>query len=413
MASFQYKAVTSTGQIVTNVLDAASEQAAIRELTQKGFRPIMVKPVGGKSIPRVGASSAQAKTQGISFFQKKVKPDELIMFTRQIMTLLRAGVPMLTALEALREQSTKTFGEVINKIYVDVMAGKSFSQALDQHPHVFSKLYVNSVKAGEMSGSLDVVLERLVALIKHDQETKKRVKSALQYPIFVVCAMIVAFIVVMTKVVPNFAKLFEGLHVALPLPTRMLLGLSKFMQAYILYILGAIGVGLVIFRWYIGTPSGRFWWDRLKLKIPLIGDVILKSSMARFTHMFETLNRSGLPILQTLTTVAGAVGNVVIEKQIHQVALGVEKGEGISGSMRKSELFPAMVNRMIAIGEQSGSLDNMLNSIATHYDTEVEYAIKNLTGMIEPILTVVMGGAVVILALGIFLPMWNLVGAVK
>jgi len=348
---------------VSNVVDATSEQAAIRELIEKGFRPIAVKPVGGKSSARVATTgTGQAKT-GISLFQKKVKADELIMFTRQIMTLLRAGVPMLTALEALREQSTKTFGDVINKIYVDVMAGKSFSQALDQHPHVFSKLYVNSVKAGEMSGSLDVVLERLVALIKHDQETKKRVKSALQYPIFVVCAMIVAFIVVMTKVVPNFAKLFEGLHVALPLPTRILLGASKFMQNYILYILGVMGVGLVAFRWYIGTPSGRFWWDGLK--------------------------------------------------QIHQVALGVEKGEGISGSMKKSELFPPMVNRMIAIGEQSGSLDNMLNSIATHYDTEVEYAIKNLTGMIEPILTIVIGAAVVVLALGIFLPMWGLIGAVK
>jgi type II secretory pathway component PulF len=224
---------------------------------------------------------------------------------------------------------------------------------------------------------------------------------------------VVACVVVMTKVVPNFAKLFEGLKMTLPLPTKILLGLSTFMQANILYILITTTGLFVAFRMYIQKQKGRFWWDGIKMKIPLIGNLVIKSSMARFTRMFETLNRSGLPILQTLTTVAGAVGNVVIERQVQQVALGVEKGEGISGSMKKSNLFPPMVNRMIAIGEQSGSLDNMLESIANHYDMEVEYAIKNLTAMIEPILTVVMGGAVVVLALGIFLPMWNMIGAVR
>jgi type II secretory pathway component PulF len=174
-----------------------------------------------------------------------------------------------------------------------------------------------------------------------------------------------------------------------------------------------MGAGFAAFKYYVKTTVGRFWFDGLKLKMPLIGNLLLKSALARFTKMFETLNRSGLPILQTLTTVGGAVGNVLIEKIIQQVALGVEKGEGIAGSMKKYNLFPSMVIRMIKIGEQSGSLDNMLSSIANHYDVEVEYAIKSLTSMIEPILTVVIGGAVIVLALGIFLPMWNMVGAVK
>jgi len=407
MPSFQYKAVTSTGQVVSSTLEAPNEAAASKELYQKGYRPISLKAA------RRGAKAAEGTAGGSAKSAGKVKPDEIIQFTRQLVTLLRAGVPMLTALEALRDQATKGFGVVINRIYVDVMSGKSFSQALDQHPKVFSKLYVNSVKAGEMSGSLDTVLERMSQLIKHDEETRKKVKSAMQYPTFVLCAMVGAFVIIMVKVVPNFANLFAGLGMDLPLPTKILMGISKFMQANILYIGSVLIAAVFGFRSYIATSKGRFWWDGMKMKIPLIGNLIIKSSMARFTRMFETLNRSGLPILQTLTTVSGAVGNVVIEKQIQQVALGVEKGEGISGSMKKSSLFPPMVNRMISIGEQSGSLDTMLENISDHYDLEVEYAIKGLTSMIEPILTVVMGGAVVVMALGIFLPMWNMIGAIK
>lgn len=261
MASFQYKAVTTTGQIVTSVLDAPSQAAASKELYQKGYRPISLKAVSGKEAKTAAGASSEGQMQ---LFAKKVKADEIIMFTRQLVTLLRAGVPMLTALEALRDQSGKTFADVINKIYVDVMSGKSFSQALDQHPKVFSKLYVNSVKAGEMSGSLDIVLDRMGQLIKHDTETKKKVKSAMQYPMFVSVAMILAFVVIMTKVVPNFAKLFEGLHIALPLPTRIMMGVSKFMQNNVLYIFVFLVAGGLAFKGYVSKPAGRFWWTDSK-----------------------------------------------------------------------------------------------------------------------------------------------------
>jgi type II secretory pathway component PulF len=407
MPSFQYRAVTSTGQVINDVLDAPNAQGATSELYKKGYRPISVKAAKSAS------AAQQGKGGGSSLFASKIKIEEIILFTRQIVTLLRAGVPMLTALEALGDQSSKGFGEVVKKIYVDVSTGKSFSQALDQHPKVFSKLFVNSVKAGEMSGSLDEVLERMAALIKHDEETRKKVKSAMQYPIFVIVAMILAFVLLMIKVVPNFAEMFNGMGMELPLPTKILMWLSTFLKTYILYIAVATAAAGGAFTFYIKTAAGRFWFDGFLMKIPLIGNLVLKSALARFTKMFETLNRSGLPILQTLATVGGAVGNVVIEKTVQQVALGVEKGEGIAGSMKKYNLFPPMVVRMISIGEQSGSLDNMLSSISNHYDVEVEYAIKGLTSMIEPILTVVIGGAVVVLALGIFLPMWNMVGAIQ
>ncbi len=403
MPSFEYKAVSPTGQIVNEVLEAVTEQVVSKEIIRKGYRPISIKK----------RKESKGGGGNISLFKPKVKTDELVLFTKEMVTLLRAGVPMLTSLEALSSQSTKTLGEILNKIYVDVMSGKSLSQALDQHPKVFSKLYVNSVHAGEMSGALDEVLERMAEVLHHDEDTKKKVKTAMRYPILVICAMVIAFIVVMTMVIPKFALIFNGLNVELPIFTRILLGLSTFFKQYILVILGVLAVIFIGFRVYIKNPNGRLVWDNFKMKIPLIGNLITKSAMARFAKMFETLNRSGLPIIQTLNTVAGAVGNTSIEKTVKQVAVGVEGGQGIAGSMKKYALFPQMVVRMISIGEQSGSLDDMLGSISNHFDMEVEYAIKGLTTMIEPMLTVVLGGGVTVMALGIFLPMWSLAGSIK
>jgi MSHA biogenesis protein MshG len=284
---------------------------------------------------------------------------------------------------------------------------------LDSHPKIFSKLYVNSVRAGEISGSLDEVLVRMASVMQHDEETKKKIKSAMKYPIFVVCAMIGAFIVIMTMVIPKFALIFNGLNVELPLPTKILLSISEFMQQYVLFILGFAAAVIITFKVALKNPKGRLWWDGVKMKIPLIGPIEVKGAMARFTKMFETLNRSGLPILQTLNTVSTSVGNTVIEDTIRQVATGVEGGQGIAGTMKKFVVFPPMVIQMISIGEQSGSLDDMLGSVANHYDVELEHAIKGLTSMIEPILTMALGGAVAVMAFGIFLPMWGLVGAVQ
>ncbi len=401
MPSYEYKAVTPTGEIVNEVLEAANEQTVSKEIYHKGYRPVSIK------------MRKEGKSESSGLFTKKIKADEIILFTRELVTLLRAGVPMLTALEALSSQSSKMMGDVLNQVYVDVMSGKSFSQALDKHPKVFSKLYVNSVYAGEMSGALDEVLERMASVLKHDEETSKKVKSAMKYPIFVLSAMVVAFIVIMAVVVPKFTTIFDSMNMELPLPTKMLLGTSNFIKSNVIAIFVVVVGGVIGMTTFVKTKKGRFWWDGFIMKIPLIGPLASKSSMARFTKMFETLNRSGLPILQTLTTVSTAVGNTVIEKSIRNVAVGVEKGGGIAGSMKKFDLFPPMVIRMISIGEQSGSLDDMLKSIANHYDMEVEYAIKGLTTMIEPLLTIVMAAAVTVLALGIFLPMWGMVGVLK
>ncbi len=402
MPSFDFKAVSPTGQIVNEILEAANEQVVSKEILRKGLRPISIK------------KRKEAKGGGeLSLFKPKIKTEEIVLFTKEMVTLLRAGVPMLTSLEALSSQSTKVFGEILNKIYIDVMSGKSLSQALDQHPKVFSKLYVNSIHAGEMSGALDEVLERMAGVLQHDEETRKKVKSAMRYPILVVLAMVAAFIVIMTMVVPKFALIFEGLNVDLPIFTRILLGLSDAMKQYVFFIVGFFAVVIIGFQVFVKNSKGRVVWDGFKMKIPLVGNLVVKSALARFTKMFETLNRSGLPIIQTLNTVASAVGNLAIEKTIRQVAVGVEGGQGIAGTMKKYTIFPTMVVRMISIGEQSGSLDDMLGSISNHFDMEVEYAIKGLTSMIEPIITVALGGAVAVMALGIFLPMWNLASAIQ
>jgi len=402
MPTFEFKAITPTGQIVTDVIDSPSEKNVTQDLLKKGYRPVSIKK---KKAAKEGGGS--------TLFAKKIKTEQKVLFIRQLVTLLRAGVPMLTALEALNNQTSKEMSEVLNKIYVDVMSGKSFSQALDQHPKVFSKLFVNSVRAGEMSGSLDDVLERMARVLNHDEETTKKVKSAMKYPAFVMSAMFVAMIILMTQVVPKFVDMLSGMGQELPLMTKILVAISNFMQTYVLHIIVFIGVSVVAFKFILKTEKGRYWWDGVQMKIPLIGPIIVKSSMARFTTMFETLNRSGLPILQTLNTIAPAVGNKVIEEKIRQVAIGVENGQGIAGSMKRFDIFPKMVLSMIAIGEQSGSLDDMLSSVSSHYDVEVDYAIQGLTAMIEPILTIVIGGAVVVLALGIFMPMWGMIGAVK
>ncbi len=404
MAMFEYKAITPSGKVINDIIEAANEQGATKEIFGKGLKPVSI-------TKRKGAKSESSGSGEIQLFAPKVKTEDIVLFTRELVTLLKAGVPMLTALEALASQSAKALGDTLNKVYVSVMSGKSLSQALDEHPKVFSKLYVNSVYAGEMSGSLDDVLQRLTNVLKNDEETRKKVKSAMKYPMFVMGAMAIAMYVIMTQVVPKFGAIFAGMNMELPIFTKILITVSEGAQAYGLYILGAMIACFVGIKVIQKTEKGRLWWDTTLMKVPLVGPLALKASMARFTTMFETLNKSGLPILQTLNTVSQAVGNAAIEKVIGEVARGVEQGQGISGSMKKHDVFPPMVIRMISIGEQSGSLDEMLGSVASHYDMEVEYAIKGLTSMIEPILTVVIGGLVVVMAFGIFLPMWGMVGA--
>jgi type II secretory pathway component PulF len=397
MPQFVYKAVTPQGNVIEDKMEAANVQAVAEKLQQFEFLPLKISAKGG-GLQRDIFNSAP-----------KVKIDDVIVFTRQLVTLLKAGVPLLACLDALGEQTeNKGFKDIIRAIYRDVESGVSFSEALGKHPKVFEPLYVSSIRAGESGGALDEVLERLSELLEHDRETRARVKAAMRYPIIVIVSMVVAFFALMLLVVPKFIAMFEKVGLDLPMPTRILVFLYGIISTQ-WYILLLVIIALVIgFKLWIKTERGRYVWDGLVLKIPIFGPLILKTAMSRFTRMFETLNSSGLPILQTLDIVSGTVGNAVIGREIQKASLGIRQGEGIAVPLKQSRLFPPMVVRMISIGEQSGSLDEMLLNVSKHYDMEVEYAVKNLTSMIEPILTVGLGTIVLFLALAIFLPMWDL-----
>ena len=402
MPLFLYRAITPQGAMIEDFMEAANSQLVAEKLQKLDYLPLKISVKGG------GLQMELFKSK------PKVKVDEVIVFTRQLVTLLKAGVPLLACLEALVEQTdNKGFQEILSLVYKDIESGISFSEALSKHPKVFSALYISSIRAGEFGGALDEVLERLGELMEHDRQTRSRVKSAMRYPIIVIISMVVAFFALMLLVVPKFITMFEKVGIELPLPTRIMIFLYEVISQQWPWLLAGLAVVLAAFQVWIRSESGRYTWDGLLLKMPVFGPLIMKTAMSRFTRMFETLNSSGLPILQTLDIVSGTVGNVVIGKEIQKAALGIRQGEGIAVPLKQSKLFPPMVVRMIAIGEQSGSLDTMLLNVSKHYDTEVEYAVKNLTSLIEPMLTVGLGAIVLFLALAIFLPMWDLTKMAK
>lgn len=403
MPVYEYKAINESGQQVTGTFEGANPNAVFEYLDKKNMVPVKVNA-------KKGGGGGMSFSFGKS---KKISNVEKINFTKQLVTLLKAGVPIISCLEALAEQTTSPdFRRILDQVKDDVESGSSFSDALAKHPKLFDDLYVNSVKAGEAGGVLDQVLERIGSLMGYEAEIRQKVKGAIRYPIIVIVGIVIGFALLMTIVVPRFKDIFDQAGVDLPLPTRILLGISEFMQAYWFVLLGVL-IGIIIgFRFYIKTPVGRKNWDAIKLKIPVFGKLFLKTAMSRFSHMFETLNKSGLPILQTMGIVSKTIGNVIVGEEIDKVGQGIEKGKGIAKPMQESKLFPPLVVRMIAVGEQSGSLDEMLKNVSEHYDNEVNYLIENLVGMIEPILTVTIGAMILLLALGIFLPMWDMMQAV-
>jgi len=398
MTIFKYKTIDQAGNPAEGVIEASNGDSAARKLLAKKLTPV-----------KIVENKASSSGKGRFAVKPRVKQDDIIVFTRQLVTLLKAGVPLLSALDALAEQTENDdMHDVISSLYKNIENGKSLSEALQKHSNVFSELYISSVRAGEMGGALDDILVRMAELMEYDRETKARIKAAMRYPVIVVISLVVAFIALMMLVVPKFIDMFSKLGVDLPLPTKILIGLHALISGYWPYLLALVILTAVALRFWLKTERGTFVWDGIKLKLPVFGPLVLKTAMSRFTRMLETLNKSGLPILRSLEIVSTTVGNVVVGKEILKAGVGIRKGEGIAVPLRRSTFFPPMVIRMISIGEQSGSLDDMLRNVSNHYEMEVEYAVKNLSTLIEPILTVVLGGIVLFLALAIFLPMWDL-----
>lgn len=402
MPLFAYKGRNARGELMQGVLEANDSGAVADQLFSTGVTPI-----------EINVTKAVAKKSGDSLWErlteKKVNAMDVQLFSRQMYTLLKSGVPIMRGLAGLQESAiSKSFGRVIKDLRESLDSGRELSAAMRRHPDVFSAFYLSMVRVGEMTGRLEEVFLRLFEHLEFDRDMRDRVKSALRYPSFVVIAMVIAMVVVNIFVIPAFAKVFEGFNAQLPLMTRILLGTSKFTQDYWYVLLGATLAGIFGFRAWLKTTNGRYEWDRIKLRIPIAGKIIHKATMARFARSFSLSARSGVPIVQALTVVSQTVDNAYLTARIEQMRDGVERGESILRTAVAAAVFTPVVLQMIAVGEESGSLDDLMDEIAQMYEREVDYELRTLSAQIEPILITFLGAMVLVMALGIFLPIWDL-----
>ncbi len=403
MPVYQYRARDKFGSLFTGTIETSHRDAAASQLDRLGYLPISIEEER-KEI-RLG-----------EFFERfrRVLPEDLIVFSRQLATLISAGLPFMTSFDALIEQTeNRRLKNVIVQVRRDVESGGTFADALAKHPSVFSGLYISMIRAGETGGVLDEILQRLATLAEHEAETRARIKAATRYPKIVIGALAIAFVILLQFVIPRFAAMYANFKVALPLPTRILIGINEAFQNYWWLILAIAVSSFFAARAYVRTESGRLWWDGFKLKLPVFGPIFLKTALSRFARVFGTLTRSGLSILQTLEIVSQTVGNKMISRVVDNIRDSARQGRGVVQPMQVSRIFPPVVIQMVAIGEQTGKMEEMLMKVSDYYDQEVEYSIRNLSSSLEPLLLAGIGGIVLFLALAIFLPWWNLINVFK
>jgi len=402
MAFFAYKARNARGELLQGVLEAADSGGVADQLFSTGITPVQIVET---DAPDTGAGDGWWD----KFTEKKVQPMDVQLFSRQMYTLLKAGVPIMRGLAGLQESSiNKAFARVVQDLRESLDSGRELSAAMRRHPAVFSSFYVNMVRIGELTGRLDEIFLRMFDYLEFDREMRARIKSALRYPTFVVSAMLAAITVINIFVIPAFAKVFAGFHAELPLMTRILIASSNFTIQYWPAILVLMVAAVVGFRVYIGTPKGRYEWDKRKLRFPIAGKIMLKGTLARFARTFALSTKSGVPIVQGLSVIAATVNNAYMTSRVEQMRDGVERGESITRTAVATGVFTPVVLQMVAIGEETGELDSMMDEIAAMYEREVDYELKTLSAQIEPIMIVFLGILVLILALGVFLPIWDL-----
>lgn len=403
MPSYRYKARDKYGALFIGTFETNGREAVAGHLDSLGYIPVLIEE------QKPGLSLGQYLPQ-----LQTIAAADLIIFSRQLATLISAGIPFIASFTALEEQTENPkLKKTINQVRRDVEGGSTFADALAKHPKVFSAMYVSMVRAGETGGVLDEILNRLAMLAEHDAETRARIKSATRYPKIVVVALVVAFGILISFVIPKFAALYANFKAELPLPTRIMIGINHIIHQYGFFILAVAVLSFIGFKKYIESPRGRLWWDGFKLKIPIFGPIFTKTALSRFARVFGTLTRSGLPILQTLEIVSDTVGNVVIARVVDNVRDSARQGRGIVQPMRVSKVFPPIVIQMVAVGEESGKMEEMMMKVSEYYDRDVEYAIKNLSSSLEPLLLVVIGVVILFLALAIFMPWWNLINVIK
>ncbi len=402
MPVFAYKAKGADGNIIEGTVDAEEQKAAVARLRDQ---KLVILEIGEKITGPLEMLKALFKRKG------KVYTRDLVLFSRQLSTLVGAGVPIVQSLAILENQAENpAFKEVLNAVRVDIESGLSISDALRKHPDAFPELYTSMIKAGELGGILDTILERLTAYLESNEALRAKVKSAMMYPLIVLSICFIITVFLLTFVIPRFAAIFESFGAQLPLLTQTLLDLSTFVKQPVHFIgiaLSPVGLWYAYKRAY-KTPMGQKWIDSQTLKLPLFGIILKKVAVARFTRTLGTLIKSGVPILQALETVASTAGNVVIAEAVLGARESIREGGHLSDPLKKSGVFPNMVTAMISVGEETGALDTMLSKIADFYDQEVDTAVKGLTSLIEPIVIVVMGTIVGTIVAAMFLPMFSM-----
>jgi MSHA biogenesis protein MshG len=402
VANFSYRGRSSGGGLVNGSLEAMSASAVADQLLLQGITPLEIKP-----------APKQEDGGGLKFnltlFAEKVRHVDVLLFSRQIYTLLKAGVPIMRALAGLQESSSNgAMKRLLQEVRESLDSGRELSASLARHSTVFPPFYLSMVRVGEMTGRLEEIFLRLFYHLDFEQFMRNQVKSALRYPSFVVAAMAIAIVVVNIWVIPAFAQVFKGFNAKLPFMTQLLINFSDFMVADWPYLLAGLIGAIFAFRAWVATPMGRYLWDRTKLRVPIAGKIVEKATLARFSRSFALAVRSGVPVVQAMSVVAQTVDNVFIADKIEKMREGVERGESVLRTAISARVFTPIVLQMVAVGEESGALDDMMEEVADMYQREVEYELKNLSQQIEPILIVALGILVLILALGIFLPIWDL-----
>jgi len=405
MPYFAYKGRDGRGERVEGVLEGADSAAVADLLFGSGVTPLEINVT--RKAATSGAGGALSWQERL--FEKKITSMDVQLFSRQIYTLLKSGVPIMRGLAGLQESAVnKAFGRVIKDLRESLDAGRELSSAMMRHPAVFTPFYLSMVRVGEMTGRLEEVFLRLFDHLEFDRDMRDRVKTALRYPTLVIIAMAIAMAIVNVFVIPKFATVFKSFGAELPLMTRILLGTSEFTVAWWPTLLGVAAAAVFGFRAWTRSAKGRLTWDRWKLKLPIAGKIILKATMARFARSFSLSLRSGVPIVQALTVVSQTADNAWLSVRIEQMRDGVERGESILRTSTAAGVFTPIVLQMIAVGEETGSIDELMDEIAQMYEREVDYELKTLSSQIEPILISFLGAMVLVLALGIFLPIWDL-----
>lgn len=401
MPLFAYKARDKRGNLHSGEQEASHRTSVAARLIEDRLIPVSIEEVK----PSINFNEILNQ-----YLPKKSIPlDDMVLFCRQMHALTKSGIPIMRAVYGLSETSNNlALKEVLQDVGNVLSRGNTLSQALQQHEHYFSPIFISMVHVGESTGNLDQAFSQLVNYLEMIRDTKKKVSSALRYPAMVISAIIIAVIVVNVFVIPSFAKVFEKFGGDLPFATKILLGTSNFFIDYWWIMLSIITVFIIAIVQYLKTDNGALNWDRLKLKLPIVGGLLNRICLSRFTRTFSMLFASGVPILQSIDVSAESIGNLHIEKNVREMRTGIERGDSLSRMANSSGMFTPLILQMIAVGEESGALDTLLNDVSEFYDEETDFQVERLSGAIEPIMLLFMGAMILVLALGIFLPLWDL-----